>query len=225
MLPTASLQLPLMLVGKLDEDVFQAGSQGANLSYGNAALQEQIPQVVEIEIVVHEGVDGLAKNGCAADAGKFTSRAQSACDFGSGDFDAKRTMWLDFGELAERIRGAIGDELAVINVGDMAAAFGFIHVVRRDKKCNAMGGEFEEQVPKLAPRDGVDAGRWFVKKKKLRLVQHRTTEGETLLPSSGKLSSEPSCVWAEAVELDDFIHSLLQLVRRQAVNTAVKGKI
>src|SRR5262249_32785364 len=119
-----------------------------------------------------EGVNRLAKNGGAADSGKFASRAQSACDFGCGDFNAKGTMRLDFREFAERIRRAVGDELAIINVGNVTATFGFVHVVCGDEESDPVRGELEEKIPQLAPRDGIDARSRFVEKKEFWFVQH-----------------------------------------------------
>ncbi len=84
-------------------------------------------------------------------------------------------------------RRAVGDDFAVINVRDVAAALGFVHVVRGHKKRDAVPGKFKQQIPKLAPRYRIDARRRFVKKKQLGFVQHRATESQPLLPAAGKL--------------------------------------
>ena len=111
---------------------------------------------------------------------------------------------LHIGKLAERIGRAIGDELAVINVGDVAAAFGFVHVMRGDEKRDAVAGKLEEQIPELAASDGVDAGGGLVEKKKLRLMQHGAAEREALLPTAGKLRGQAIQIRSEAVELRRF---------------------
>jgi len=48
-----------MLVGELDEDVFKAGSERANLCDRNAVFHELFAEIVEIETVFDERMDGL----------------------------------------------------------------------------------------------------------------------------------------------------------------------
>ena len=69
------------------------------------------------------------------------------------------------GSCAQRIRRAVGNEFSVIDVRDVAAAFGFVHVVRGHKKSDAVAGKLEQQIPKLPARDRIDAGGGFVEKK------------------------------------------------------------
>src|SRR6266849_9161574 len=107
-------------------------------------------------------MDGLSENSGVADAGDLPGEAKCARDFGSGDFNAQRAVGLDFGKLPQGIRCAVGDNLAEINVSDMVAALGFIHVVRGDEKRDAVSGKFEEKIPELAPRDRIDAGGGLV---------------------------------------------------------------
>src|SRR5712691_3120232 len=154
-----------MLVGEFDEDVFEAGSEGTNLGDGDAVFQELFTEIVEIEMVFDERMDGLPENGGAA--------------------------------------------AAEVNVGDMAAALGFVHVVSGDEEGDAVTGKLEEEIPELAARDGVDAGRWLVEEKKRRLVQHGAAEGEALLPAAGKLRGQAIEIGFEAIELDDFIDAAL----------------
>src|SRR5271169_1729441 len=158
MLDTGGLQERLMLVGELDEDVFEAGCKWTNFGHGNAILQELFAEIIEIEMVVNERVDGLPKNGCAANAGKLASETKRAGNFRRRDFHAQGAVRLDVRKFPQRIGRAVSDELAVINVSDVAAALGFIHVVRGDEKSDAMARELEEQIPQLASRDRVDAG-------------------------------------------------------------------
>ena len=77
-----------MLVGELDENVFEAGSERTNFGDSDAVLQELGAEMIEIESVVDQRVDGLAENGGAANAGNGASGAQSAGDVRRGDFDA-----------------------------------------------------------------------------------------------------------------------------------------
>src|SRR5882724_13194196 len=165
MLFTFGLQHCLMLVGQLDKNVFQAGRKRSNFGDGNTFVFEATAQTIERKIVVNESVNRLAKDCGAANAGKFAGGAQSASDFRRGYFDAHRARRLDFGKFAKRIGRAVGDKLAVINVSDVAAAFGFVHVVRCDEKSDALRGKFEKEIPQLATRNGVDARGRLIEKK------------------------------------------------------------
>src|SRR5260370_24895715 len=166
-----------MLVGKFDEDVLEAGSERANLGDSDAVFQELVAEVVEIETILDERVDGLSEDGGAANAGNVARETERARNFPGGDFGAQRALRLDVGKLAERIGRPIGDELAEINVGDVAAALGFVHVMRGYEKCNAMTGELEEKIPELAARDRVDAGGLLVKEKEFRLLPPCPAQG------------------------------------------------
>src|SRR5258708_8442059 len=176
-----------MFVGELDEDVFETGSEWPNLGDGDAVFQELLAEIVEIKMVVNERMNGLSENGGAANARKLAGEAESARDFGSGDFHAHSARGLDFGKLPQGIGRAVRDDLAEINVSDMIAALGFVHVVGGDEKRDAMSRELEKKIPKLAPRDGIDAGSGLVEKEEWRLMQHGAPESETLLPASRKL--------------------------------------
>src|SRR6266852_9958048 len=110
-----------MLVGEFDEDVFEAGSEGTNFGDGDAVFQELFTEIVEIEMVFDEGMDGLPENGGAADAGEVAREAESAGNFRRGDFNAQCALRLNVGEFAERVGRTVGDELAEINVGKLIA--------------------------------------------------------------------------------------------------------
>src|SRR5260370_36566220 len=116
-----------MLVGELDEDVFEAGSERTNLSDGNPVFQELVAEIVEIEMVFDKRVDGLTENGGAADAGEVAREAQRTRGFRSRDFNAQRAGRLVGRKLAKRMGCAVGEELGVINVGDGPSPLSCIH--------------------------------------------------------------------------------------------------
>src|SRR5882762_3165267 len=222
---TGLLRLRLVLIGQLDEDVFEARLERANFTHGDSVFEKLLAKIVEVEMFFDQRVNRLAENGGAANAGELPGETQSTGDFRGRDFDALGAGGLHVRKLAQRIGSAVGDELAIINVGDVAAALGLVHIVRGDEERDAVAGKLEEQIPELAARDGVDAGGGLVEEKELGLVQHGAAEGEALLPSAGKLRCEPSEVGAEAVELDDFVHAALQAIGRQAIDAPVKKQI
>src|SRR6185369_4566427 len=71
MSPTGGLLKLLMLVRQFDENVFQTGSERANLGDGDPFLEEALADIFEVEMIVDERVDGLPEDGGAADTGKI----------------------------------------------------------------------------------------------------------------------------------------------------------
>src|SRR5260370_27325141 len=169
-----------MLVGEFHEDVLEDGSERANLGDSDAVFQELVAEVVEIEMIVNERMNGLSENGGAANAGEMARETERARNFRRGDFDAQRALRLYVRKLAERIGCAISDELAEINVGDVAAALGFVHVMRGYEKGDAVAGKLEEEIPELAACDGVAAGSGFIEEKEVRLLPHGAAESGAL---------------------------------------------
>src|SRR6266576_109967 len=225
MLVTGDLQKGLLFVGEFDESVFQAWGQRANLGHGNAVFQELLAELVQIKMFIDERVDGLAKNRGTADPRNPVCQAQCARDFRSRDFNALGSVRLHVGELPKRIGSTIGNKLAVIDVCNVAATLGFVHVVGSHKKSYAVTGKLEEQIPKLAARDGIDAGRGLVEKEKLGLVQHGAAKSQALLPAAGKLGGQTVQVGAESVKLNDFLDAPLEASGLETVNPAVKLQI
>ena len=67
-----------------------------------------------------------------------------------------------------------------------AAALGFVQVRRRHHDRQPCGQELRQQLPELAPRHRIDAGRRFVEQQQLRLVDQRAGERELLLHAAGQ---------------------------------------
>src|SRR5258708_33082916 len=225
MLRTGGLQQSLMLVSEFDEDILEAGSERANLGDGNILFQKLVAEVVKIAMVLNERMNGLPEDGGAANAGNLARETERARNFRRGDFDAQGALRLHVGKFAERIGRPIGDELAEINVGDMAAAFSFVHVMRGYEKRDAVAGKLEEEIPQLAARDGVDAGSGLVQKKKFWLVQHGAAECEALFPAAGELRGQAIQIGFEAIQLDNFVDAAFKASGVEAVDAAVELQV
>src|SRR6202158_129020 len=100
-LDTGRLRFRLVFVGQFHENIFEAGGERANFADGDSVLEELLAEIVEIEMLFHKRVNGLAENGGAANAGKLACEAQGARDLGRGDFDALGAVRLHVGQLAE----------------------------------------------------------------------------------------------------------------------------
>ena len=88
-------------------------------------------------------------------------------------------------------------------------ALGFIHVMRRDENGKALRGEAMDFLPEIAARLRIDARCGLVEKEEFRPVDEAGREGQTLLPSAGKLSGE--LVFASLQAQDSpsiFVHRL-----------------
>ena len=82
------------------------------------------------------------------------------------------------------------EQLRHVDVADVGAALGLVHVVGRDEQRHPAGGKLEEQIPQLPAGDGVDARGGLVEKQQLRLVDQRAGQREPLLPSAGERAGE-----------------------------------
>ena len=93
---------------------------------------------------------------------------------------------VDRGQRLELVGRAGHEQLRQVEVADLAAALGLVHVVRGDEQRDALGGELEQQIPQLAARDRIDAGGRLVEEDDARLVHQRGAEREPLLPAAGE---------------------------------------
>jgi len=77
--------------------------QRTNLTDLNSVLEELRAEIIEVETVFNESVNGLAEDGGAANAGELASQAQGAGDFRRGDFNALGALRLHIGQFAKGI--------------------------------------------------------------------------------------------------------------------------
>ena len=100
------------------------------------------------------------------------------------------------------VDGALRQQLAVGDVGDLVAALGLVHVVGGDQHGHALGGELVDLAPELAPRLGVDAGGRLVEQQQLGLGQDAGAERQALLPAAGQLARQLPLAPLQAQPLD-----------------------
>src|SRR6516225_7400032 len=85
---------------------------------------------------------------------------------------------------------AMREQHAVGDVGDLVAAFCFVHVMRGDQHREAVGCERMDLVPELASRFRIDASGRLVEEKKLRVRQRAGPERKALLPATRELAGK-----------------------------------
>src|SRR5262249_46316697 len=85
---------------------------------------------------------------------------------------------------------AMREQHAVGNVGDLVAAFGFVHVVRGDEDREAVARERMDLVPELPSRLRIDGRGRFVGQQKLGVRQRASPEREPLFPATRELAGK-----------------------------------
>src|ERR1700738_5486245 len=136
-----------MLGGKLDTNILEGGRKRTNFSDVNAVTLELGAEISEIEVFFDQCVNRFAENGGAAYSRNFPRDAQRTSNFRCGDFDPLGSGRLHVRQLLQGFGRAVGDELSVIDVGNVIAALRFVHVVSGDEKSYALTGKFKEQIP------------------------------------------------------------------------------
>src|SRR5439155_17274925 len=87
------------------------------------------------------------------------------------------------GKPLELIGLASYEKLREIDVADVGAALGLIHVVCGYKQRDAAAGKIEQQIPELPARDGIDAGRRLVEEEYVRALNKPPGQRQALLPT------------------------------------------
>ena len=111
---------------------------------------------------IHEQVHRLPKHGCAANTAHLSHGLERSCDVIASYVETPRPRRIDLGHLFQFVRLSANNQLRHVNVTDVIAALGFVHVMRRDEQRHPAGGKFEKQIPKFATRDRIDPRGRFV---------------------------------------------------------------
>ena len=112
------------------------------------------------------------------------------------------------GVVDDLVHRAVGQQVAVGDIGELVASLGFVHVVGGDEKGQALGGEAVDVLPEIAPRLWIDPRRRLVEQEQFRLMDQAGGEGHALLPSAGKFSRQLLRTVREPEFLDAFLHQL-----------------
>ena len=86
----------------------------------------------------------------------------------------------------QRVGAVHGQDAAPVDERDPGAALGLVEVGCRQEQGEALALETGEELPEVAPRDGVDAGGRLVEDEELRRVDEGADEGELLLHAAGE---------------------------------------
>src|SRR6185437_5304341 len=130
-----------------------------------------------------------------------------------------------FRQRSQRIGSAICNQFAVVDVGEVAAALSFVHVVRRDKESDAFPRKLEQQIPELTSCNRIDACRRFIKKEHGGLMHQAAPQCQPLFPAARKASGQPVHVFLEFVRGDGFLDLLVQRLSSQLIGPPIEAEV
>ena len=111
--------------------------------------------------------------------------------------------------LAQRLRRVHHEQPSVREQRDARATLGLVEVGRRHDDGDALGEELGQQLPELAARHRVDAGRRLVEQDDLRLVDERARERELLLHAARQPIGQPVAERRELRHVEQPVAPLL----------------
>src|SRR6185369_17401302 len=145
-------------VGERDEDVLERRGDRPDVSLGDAGLGERRADKIIGGALINQQVHRLAENGRGPYARQVAHGLQADGHVFAGDFDPAAIGRVDQRQVFQIVGLAANHQLGHVNVADMRATLGFIHVMGGYEQGHAGAGKFEQQIPQLAPGDRVDAG-------------------------------------------------------------------
>src|SRR5882724_1312681 len=139
----------------------------------------------------------LSENRRVANVRRVLQRTQRYSCVRASHLNPPRIRRRHIGKLLQVIGLTVSYQLRVEDVADTRAAFGLIHIMRRNEQRYARPRKLKEQVPQLAPCNGIDASRGLIEKYDLRFVDKRARQGQPLFPSARKLARSAIAEWTE----------------------------
>ncbi|MNI38665.1 hypothetical protein D3C73_928160 [compost metagenome] len=118
---------------------------------------------------------------------------------------------------------ALRQQLAVRDIGQLVAAFGFVHVVCADQHRDAARGQLMQLLPEVAPRGRVHTRRGFVQQQQARFVQQAGGQRHALLPTARQRPRQLVGAGVQAQVFQRAVHRLPAL--RHAVHARHKVQV
>ena len=131
----------------------------------------------------------------------------------------------DLGQGLELVGATDHEQLRHVDVADVRAALGLVHVVRGHEQRHPASRQLEEQVPQVAPRHGVDPGGGLVEKEELRFVNQSAGQRQALLPATGEGTGELVHAVVDPGEPSDLALALAEPFGAQPVDPSVEIEV
>ena len=194
------------LFHEVNEDVFEPGADLAPLVLGGAERRDRLFQGLS---VVAADMQRGAESGCLPDAWPVAELLGKLLKMRAADRPGRQTRLLD-----DLGAGAVGEQIAVEDVGEPVTAFRFIHVVGGDQERQPLSGKLMDLLPEIAAGLGVDAGGRLVEQQQLRLVNHARSQRQALFPPAGKMTGQLVLPPEQPQPLETVAHSLATVAAR-----------
>ena len=112
------------------------------------------------------------------------------------------------------------DEPAFVEQRHTRAALGLVEIRRRHQNRDSLREKFGEQLPELAPRHGIDAGRRLVEQNDSRLVHQRACERQLLFHPARQLLGETCAELRQLRQLEQAVPAIAngRVAHAEAVN-------
>ena len=155
-----------------------------NLGMSDADFAQLFLNLRALDCFIDEQMHRLTEDCGAADSGHLVHGVEGCGYVIAGHVKPARSGWIHVRQFFQIVGLTAHDQFRQVDVADMIAALGFIHVMGRHEQRHAFTGELEKQIPQLAPRDRIDAGGRLIEEDDARLVHERGGEREALLPAA-----------------------------------------
>ncbi len=134
----------------------------------------------------------------------------------------------DAGKTCAETAGCVErEEAPFVQQRNARAAFCFVEIRRRHENRDALREKLGEQLPELAPRNGIDAGGRLVQQDDPRLVHERARERELLLHAPRQLLGKSRTKSGELCQLEQALPALAngRVAHAEAVNLGKKRDV
>src|SRR5207237_1210164 len=113
-----------------DENIFEGGGDGANVR--RLRIERELIEETRFgQMLVGLEVDGLTKECGVADTLEFSEMGKNVGGGGGFQFEAPRAGWIDGREKLEIVGFSTDEQARVVDIADVGAAFGLVHVMGR----------------------------------------------------------------------------------------------
>src|SRR4051794_16216716 len=203
--PSCRFLLPRVFSTECHENIFQRWTNLVNFGVADANAAQASLDLCRGNRFLHQQMHRLSENGRAAHTGQAMHGLERGRDMIARHVEATRSRRAHIRHSFQLVRLARDNQLRHINVPDMRAPLGFVHVMSGDKESHSLRCKFKEKIPQFATRDRVDAGGRFIKEKNRRSVHERAGHGQALPPATGKESGASSEIRCEMSDRDQLL--------------------
>src|ERR1043166_4124928 len=114
-----------------------------NLDLADSDLAQSSLDLFWADVVIYEQVHRLPENGRASHAFDFMRRLQCGGDMIAGDIESPSSRRTNLRQFLQLVGFTADNQFGHIDVADVVATFGFVHVMSGDEQGHAFTGKSE----------------------------------------------------------------------------------